>query len=363
MLILKDTDQNLRMQTDLKMGLPIIFKRGTINYIVFSTETISEENFKSLWKLEGEKPYLCVTARRAQTLKARVYDNTISKIKIPNNSDLSWIKATADPVLDLDNPLKGPYSVVRGADSSVEKLSIDWCKKSKLIPACIVKKISKKTVQSLENKFQILSLDFSVNSGKQVALIREEQASAKIPINGVQTRLRVFKLNDENFEHCAIEFGNPDRKKSILTRIHSACFTGDVLDSQKCDCGSQLREAINKFTSEGEGILLYLNQEGRGIGLLNKVRAYRLQEQGFDTVDANHRLGFEDEERDFQIGAEILKTLGFSSARLLTNNPKKIHMLEKNGIQVQERVSLLTEPTDENFAYLRTKAKKSGHIF
>ena len=363
MLVVKDTDQNLRMQTDLKMGLPIIIKKGNVNYMIYSTESISEENFKILDQLAGEKPYLCVTARRAKTLKARVYDDTISRIKIPIGSNLSWIKATADPVLDLDNPLKGPYSVIRGDDAAVEKLSIDWCKKSKLIPACIVKKINKKTVALLERKFQILSSNFLANNRKQVALIREERASAEIPINGAQTRLRVFKLNNENFEHCAIEFGNPNRKKSVLTRIHSACFTGDILNSQKCDCGTQLKKAIDKLTSEGEGILLYLNQEGRGIGLLNKVRAYNLQDQGFDTVDANHRLGFEDEERDFQVGAEILKTLGFSSARLLTNNPKKIQMLEKNGIKVQERVSLLTEPTSENLAYLRTKAKKSGHMF
>ena len=201
------------------------------------------------------------------------------------------------------------------------------------------------------------------NAQKHPTLIQEERASAKIPINGEQATLRVFKLNNENFEHCAIEFGIPDRTKPVLTRIHSACFTGDTLNSQKCDCGTQLKKAIDRLSAESNGILLYLNQEGRGIGLLNKIRAYKLQEQGFDTVDANHRLGFEDEERDFQIGAEILIALGFSSARLLTNNPKKNQMLEKHGIRVQERVSLVTEPTNENLAYLRTKAKRSGHIF
>ena len=364
MLRVHDIEQTLRMQTDLRLGLPIIIKKDQGNFLIFSTECISKIHFDLLMKSKGEKPFLCVTSRRAQTLKARVYDNTISRIRIPEGSEITWAQATADPILDLDNPMKGPYSTIRGGDSKVAKLSLDWCKKAKLIPSTIIKKISKPEANTFKKNFQILDIDFSdVISENPAILIRKERATAKIPIKGTEARLKIFKVNNDVFDHCAIEFGNPDRKKPVLIRIHSSCFTGDVLNSQKCDCGTQLDKAIEKFTSESEGILLYLNQEGRGIGLLNKIRAYKLQEQGHDTVDANHRLGFEDEERDFQIGAEILKLLGFSSARLMTNNPKKIKMLEDCGIRVIERVSLLTLPTKQNLHYLRTKAQKSGHLF
>ena len=148
----------------------------------------------------------------------------------------------------------------------------------------------------------------------------------------------------------------------MLARLHSACFTGDVLGSLKCDCGAQLAAALAQMGEEGAGVLLYLNQEGRGIGLANKMRAYSLQDQGFDTVEANHRLGFEDDERDFRIGADILRRLGFRSVRLLTNNPRKMSMMEAAGISVAERVALKVGQTAENADYLATKARKSGHI-
>ena len=148
-----------------------------------------------------------------------------------------------------------------------------------------------------------------------------------------------------------------------LTRVHSACFTGDLLGSEKCDCGEQFSVSMSKMKNEGSGVLLYLNQEGRGIGLANKMRAYHLQNIGFDTVDANHRLGFEDDERDLEIAAKILKSLGVSDIKLMTNNPKKIELLTDNGITVKERVPLIVSMNPNNENYLKTKAKKSGHLF
>ena len=134
------------------------------------------------------------------------------------------------------------------------------------------------------------------------------------------------------------------------------------MGSLKCDCGPQLRGALAQMGAEGAGVLLYLNQEGRGIGLANKMRAYSLQDEGFDTVEANHRLGFEDDERDFRIGAEILRRMGFSAVRLMTNNPAKLAMLAQNGIAVAERVPLRLGGNAHNHAYLATKAAKSGHL-
>ena len=175
-------------------------------------------------------------------------------------------------------------------------------------------------------------------------------------------RLHIFRPEDGAEEHYAIEIGRPDRSKPVLARLHSACFTGDVLGSLKCDCGPQLRGALAQMGAQGAGVLLYLNQEGRGIGLANKMRAYSLQDQGFDTVEANHRLGFEDDERDFRLGADILKSMGFSAVRLLTNNPKKVDMMTTCGITVTERVPLKVGENRHNTAYLATKARKSGHL-
>ncbi|MEM1372013.1 MAG: GTP cyclohydrolase II, partial [Pseudomonadota bacterium] len=160
----------------------------------------------------------------------------------------------------------------------------------------------------------------------------------------------------------ALEIGEPDRAAPVLVRLHSSCVTGDLLGSMKCDCGPQLRAALAQMGAERSGVLLYLNQEGRGIGLANKMRAYTLQDQGFDTVEASHRLGFEDDERDFRIGTEILRAMRINAVRLLTNNPAKIAMMESHGINVAERVPLKVGETEFNRAYLATKARKSGHM-
>jgi GTP cyclohydrolase II len=187
--------------------------------------------------------------------------------------------------------------------------------------------------------------------------------AARVPMQASQAgRVHVFRPEDGGEEHYAIEIGRPDRTAPVLARIHSACFTGDVLGSLKCDCGPQLRAALAQMGTTGAGVLLYLNQEGRGIGLANKLRAYALQDQGFDTVEANHRLGFEDDERDFRIGANILRQMGFTAVRLMTNNPRKITMMQSCGLTVTERVPLHVGQTAQNAGYLATKAAKSGHI-
>ena len=172
----------------------------------------------------------------------------------------------------------------------------------------------------------------------------------------------MFRAPDGGPEHYAVEVGTPDRNQPVLVRLHSACFTGDVLGSLKCDCGPQLQAALRAMEANGTGVLLYLNQEGRGIGLANKMRAYSLQDQGLDTVEANHRLGFEDDERDFRTGAALLRQMGIGRVRLMTNNPAKIARLDSEGIEVVDRVALKVGRGPENTRYLDTKARKSGHL-
>jgi GTP cyclohydrolase II len=175
------------------------------------------------------------------------------------------------------------------------------------------------------------------------------------------TQIAVFRASDDGQEHVALVVGS-FAGKPPLVRLHSECLTGDVFGSLKCDCGPQLREALRIIRDEGGGVLLYLRQEGRGIGLANKIRAYALQDRGLDTVDANRRLGFADDERDYGHAAAILHGLGINRVRLLTNNPDKVAGLEAAGVEVAERVPHQMPANPHNAEYLATKRKRSGHL-
>ena len=187
-------------------------------------------------------------------------------------------------------------------------------------------------------------------------------ARANLPTSYGGLEMVAFKNNLDGKEHVAVLSGHVVGQGSVHTRVHSECLTGDVFGSRKCDCGPQLDAALHEITSRGRGVVLYMRQEGRGIGLANKIKAYSLQDAGFDTVEANLHLGFDDDLRDYRVSAAMLHLLGVESVQLFTNNPKKVAGLRNNGVIVDQRVPLLIEPNEFNADYLRTKQQKSGHL-
>ncbi|MGR3433646.1 MAG: GTP cyclohydrolase II [Shimia sp.] len=335
-----------RARADLRLGLPVAVDGA----LVLAAEALRPDRFAALAALG--RPVLALSDWRARTLKARVYDDGVARIVLPEGADCRWVAAVADPALDLEAPLKGPFEVARVGDAAPHRAAIALAKEARLLPAALVLEgapipegITRLTGAALERG------------------VYGEVVSARLPMRASEAgRVHVYRPDDGSEEHYAIEIGRPDRSAPVLARLHSACFTGDVLGSLKCDCGPQLDAALAAMGAAGAGVLLYLNQEGRGIGLANKMRAYALQDQGFDTVEANHRLGFEDDERDFRIGADLLRLLGFGAVRLMTNNPAKVARMEGQGIRVAERVPLAVGRTAQNAHYLAVKASKSGHL-
>jgi len=355
-LSLNSAERLARARTDLRAGVPVVLQDDGWASLILAAETASVDRLAAL-RAAGQT-VLAITERRATTLKARAYDRDLARIALPSDADVAWVRAMADPASDLSHPMKGPFTSLRDSPAKVHRAAIRLAKSAHLLPAVLVAPLADPAAAS---ELTSLSPDDLAALSAPEAL--SQIAAGRVPLVVSDAgRVHVFRPADGGEEHYAVEIGAPDRDGPVLTRLHSACFTGDVLGSLKCDCGSQLKAALRAMGDQGAGVLLYLNQEGRGIGLANKMRAYALQDQGFDTVEANHRLGFEDDERDFRIGASLLRALGFSSARLMTNNPAKVERLHSCGINVVERVPLAVGRTSDNTDYLDVKAKKSGHI-
>ncbi|MCC5992406.1 MAG: GTP cyclohydrolase II [Rhodobacteraceae bacterium] len=349
-----------RARADLRLGVPVLLGDQGRVALVLAAEMLTPERLAELHALGGDL-VLALTRHRADTLKARAYDGDLARVMVPKDASVDWLRALADPADDLRVPMKGPLQTARDGSADLHRAALALTKSAQLLPAALVLPVGSRAALAgaVLTELPLAGLRSQLTRETPLAPV----VSARLPMAASQAgRVHIFRPRDGGVEHYAIEIGRPDRAQPVLARLHSACFTGDVLGSLKCDCGPQLRAALAQMGAEGAGVLLYLNQEGRGIGLANKMRAYSLQDQGFDTVEANHRLGFEDDERDFRIGAALLREMGFAQVRLMTNNPRKVTMLNEHGLQVVERVPLQVGATDENRAYLATKAAKSGHL-
>ena len=260
--------------------------------------------------------------------------------------------AIADPALDLANPLKGPFRTAATGGEAAAAAAMTMARHAGLLPAFFVRDAAGEA----ETECSVADVAALLDPTRL-----EIAARARLPVEASESaEIVAFRSPEEASDHVALVIGKRDANPPVV-RLHSECLTGDVLGSLKCDCGPQLHAALHAMADAPWGVLLYLRQEGRGIGLVNKLRAYALQDQGYDTVDANLRLGFPVEARDFAIAARMLDLLNIPRIRLMTNNPEKVARLEKEGVAVIERIPLALPTNPHNERYLATKRDRTGH--
>ena len=337
-----------------RRGRPVVIRGIGGAVLCYAAETLTA---KTRAALRGH-PRLVLSHARARTLKIRLYTPDVVALALPRDLDLARLRAIADPTDDLNFPLKGPFDTIRETLPQAYAASVKLAKLAGLLPAAVVL-----SARGPAKGAPALGASDIFAYDDEIVRTLKIVARARVPLDGAEkTELVSFRPEDGGPEHYAIIINAPPTAKPVLTRLHSECFTGDLLGSLKCDCGAQLRGAIEAIAKNGGGVLLYLAQEGRGIGLINKLRAYRLQDQGFDTIDANERLGFEADERQYGIAARMLGLLGYKSVRLLTNNPDKVAALKAAGVKVAARVRHAFPDNEHNRAYLKTKADKAGHL-
>ncbi|NBC37617.1 GTP cyclohydrolase II [Novosphingobium sp. FSY-8] len=307
--------------------------------------------------------HMLISAARATTLKLAnqleaAEPHAPVLIRACDPFDLPTAQAIADPSLDLEHPFKGPFAACHIDDLAGAEVAMELARLAGILPAFLV------APDGVADAQDVLAGDLDDWKDPRHLVIASR---ARLPVSACESaEIVAFRSADDLREHVALVLGRQDGARTPLVRLHSECLTGDVLGSLKCDCGPQLDAALAAMADEanagGWGVLLYVRQEGRGIGLINKLRAYQLQDQGFDTVDANQRLGLPNEARDFPVAARMLELLGVHDIRLMTNNPAKVDALRRVGVTVIERVAHQLPANPHNARYLATKRDRSGHM-
>jgi len=361
-----------RVIAELRRGGIIAIRDENRALLVAAAETVDDSPIEDLFTITahghvGSGVFLLLAHMRMHALGFEDHaESAWGLLKLAKRIPTKTVKELADPTKGTPgitpSELK-PYKLA-DADVSLEfaVAAADLAKVAGLLPALLVVPLgTKEANQAIAAPFMIDLLAFMAARESDDDL--QQVVQAKVPLaNAVEARIIAFRPGYGGKEHLAVIIGQPDTDKPVLVRLHSECFTGDLLGSLRCDCGDQLRGAIDAISRNGSGILLYLAQEGRGIGLINKLRAYCLQDVGADTLEANLQLGYGADERVYRPAVAILRQLGVQSVRLLTNNPDKVTALAKCGIDVRERVPHIFPSNDHNAHYLKAKAQRFGHL-
>ncbi|HTU55516.1 MAG TPA: GTP cyclohydrolase II [Acetobacteraceae bacterium] len=353
-----------RAAADLAAGVPLLLA-GEPGLVVLAAETASGRAIQEFTELAAGPPILLLAAGRAAALLRRPLEPGQEAIGVrlgSNKLDPELLLKLADQTAGQPR-LKGELEPA-GALPAAAPAALALAKQARLLPAALVAP-SRKEAGEIAARLGILSVDAAdvLACSPERALHLQRVSEARVPLEAApEARIIAFRVRETGAEHVAILIGRPEERATPLVRVHSQCFTGDLLGSLRCDCGAQLRGAIARIAEEGAGALLYLAQEGRGIGLTNKLRAYRLQDGGLDTVEANKALGWGSDERGYRVAAAMLAELGLERIRLLTNNPEKLAALRSAGIEITARVPLVFPPNGVNDRYLATKAGRLGHL-
>ena len=363
-----------RVIADLRRGeVAMIGAEGGASILVQAAEAVTPGSLRRLERLSGAPPGLSLTRRRAAALDlspitAPISGKVVTFELIPGIA-AQTVRDIADPAAAIAIKPPRPLDVPSADLGACFSAAVELTKLARLLPAALTAPVELKPGQAAkawasgENLLVVEATDIETYQQRAARSLRPV-SQARVPLTSAENaRIVAYRPSDGGIEHLAIIIGDPRADAPVLTRLHSECFTGDLLASLRCDCGDQLRGAIDKIAEAGSGVLVYLAQEGRGIGLVNKLRAYQLQDDGFDTIGANEQLGFDADERVYLPAAEILRDLGYSQVRLLTNNPEKVAALARCGITVVERVPHVFPANAHNEEYLRTKATRGGHLF
>jgi len=357
-----------RAISDLRRGRIICVHGGGGDVMLMrAAESVTDEALREISHLAQSEVLLAVTARRAAILGLESPIGDIVTLNTSPPITAATVQDLADPLADCDLDqidIDLRPSTAHDCNSASVKLT----KLARLLPAAVTAQLKDPKAEDIASwclRHDLLRVDAGdiFQYDAVAARTLKPVSDARVPLEDAeQSRVVAFRPWDGGLEHLAIVIGDPAPTQPLLTRIHSECFTGDLLGSLRCDCGDQLRGAIAEISKSGAGVLLYLAQEGRGIGLVNKLRAYELQDRGFDTIDANEQLGYDADERIYMPAARMLEHLGFSRVRLMTNNPDKVTGLAQCGVTVVERVSHAFPSNQHNENYLETKKTKSGHF-
>jgi len=341
--------------------------------LVMAAEGASPQSLMDLADLAGGEPALSITRRRAEVLgltdKTNENTDSVIALSLSGGLDAEAVLRLADPLTEAPTAELERTTVHPVAKHGPQSAAVGLTKIARLLPAALVATIA--DPDSVDFAAWVARRNLAlVDAGdifqyeRTAARTLKRISEARVPLEDAEhTRIIAYRPQDGGLEHLAIVIGEPTANATALVRIHSECFTGDLLGSLRCDCGDQLRGAIQAIGASGSGVLLYLAQEGRGIGLVNKLRAYTLQDRGLDTLDANEMLGYDADERVYLPAAEMLNDLGLKQVKLLTNNPEKVSALSSCGIDVVERVEHAFPSNKHNEQYLETKKAKGGHLF